>query len=136
MYTASRRGAPNTYLLSHSTGRKRFPMTVLRTLAESGPLLRDAVRSGNLKVLASMLGPAFRGLVRHRGHNEDSTPVRLGYRAHFDWRYTRSEPEMARLYEAAKVSQWNAATDLPWSMSVDPESREKPIIPDEIMPIA
>src|SRR5262249_44687574 len=59
-------------------------MTVFETIAESGPLLRDAVRSGNLRVLASMLGPAFRGLIRHRGRNEESTPVQLGYRAHFD----------------------------------------------------
>ena len=111
-------------------------MTVFETLAESGPLLRDAVRSGNLRVLASMLGPAYRGLVRHRGRHEDSTPVRLGYRAHFDWRYARTDPEMARLYEAAKKSQWNAADDLPWSTNVDPESAERPIIPDAIMPIA
>jgi hypothetical protein len=111
-------------------------MTVFETLAESGPLLRDAVRSGNLRVLASMLGPAFRGLVQHRGRHEDSTPVRLGYRAHFDWRYRRSEPEMARLYEAAKNSQWNAAADLAWSTSVDPLSAANPIIPDAIMPIA
>ncbi len=111
-------------------------MTVFESLAESGPLLRDAIRSGNLRVMASMLGPAFRGLVRQRGRNEESTPVRLGYRAHFDWRYARSEPEMARLYEAAKDSQWNARTDLDWSIDVDPESVDRPIIPDAIMPIA
>src|SRR6266404_9489218 len=58
------------------TGRKRLPMTVFESLAESGPLLRDAIRSGNLRVMASMLGPAFRGLVRQRGRNEESTPVR------------------------------------------------------------
>src|SRR4051812_43094674 len=136
IYTAGPKGAPDTYLPSPPTGRKRLAMTVFETIAESGPLLRDAVRSGNLRVLASMLGPAFRGLVRHRGRHEDSTPVRLGYRAHFDWRYTRSEPEMAQLYEAAKNSQWNAANDLAWSTGVDPESPEKPIIPDAIMPIA
>src|SRR4029077_6775914 len=118
------------------TGRKRLPMTVFESLAESGPLLRDAIRSGNLRVMASMLGPAFRGLVRQRGRNEESTPVRLGYRAHFDWRYVRSEPEMARLYEAAKDSQWNAKTDLDWTIDVDPENAERPIIPDDIMPIA
>jgi len=111
-------------------------MTVFESLAESGPLLRDAIRSRNLRVLASMLGPAFRGLVRQRGRNEESTPVRLGYRAHFDWRYARSEPEMARLYEAAKTSQWNASTDLDWSIDVEPESVDRPIMPDEIMPIA
>src|SRR6266478_2513111 len=111
-------------------------MTAFESLAESGPLLRDAIRSRNLRVIASMLGPAFRGLVRQRGRNEESTPVRLGYRAHFDWRYARSEPEMARLYEAAKTSQWNANTDLDWSIDVEPESVDRPIMPDEIMPIA
>ena len=47
------------------------------TLANSGPLLRDAVQSRNLKVLASMLGPAFRGFLQQRGKNEPLTPVRL-----------------------------------------------------------
>ena len=109
---------------------------VLQNLAGSGPLLRDAVQSGNLKVLASMLGPAFRGLVQQRGRNEESTPLRLGYSAQFDWRYRRGEAEMARLYEAAKASQWNATVDLDWSAAVDPESAEHPLIPDAIVPLA
>jgi hypothetical protein len=111
-------------------------MTVFESLAGSGPLLRDAIRSRNLRVLASMLGPAFRGLVRQRGRNEESTPVHLDYRAHFDWKYARSEPEMARLYEAAKTSQWNAKSDLDWSIDVQPASVARPILPDEIMPVA
>jgi hypothetical protein len=111
-------------------------MTLIQTLSESGPLLRDAVRSGNLRVLASMLGPAFRGLIQQRGRNEDSTPMGLAYRAHFDWRYSRSQPEMARLYEAAKSSQWNATADLDWSQSVDPQSAERPLIPDRLLPMA
>ena len=111
-------------------------MTLIETLSESGPLLRDAVRSGNLRVLASMLGPAFRGLVRHRGRNEDSTPIGLEYPAHFDWRYARSQPQMARLYEAAKSSQWNASTDLDWSIAVDPESAAVPVLPDQLLPMA
>jgi hypothetical protein len=108
----------------------------LQNLAESGPLLREAVQSRNLRVLASMLGPAFRGLVQQRGRNEPATPMRLDYHAHFDWRYGRAEPEMARLYEAAKASQWNASKDLDWSIDVDPESAEKPLIPDEVLPLA
>ncbi len=107
----------------------------MQNLAESGPLLRDAVQSRNLRVLASMLGPAFRGLFQQRGRNEESTPMRLGYSAQFDWRYRRDQPEMARLYEAAKASQWNASTDLAWSTSVDPESADRPIIPDAIVPL-
>ncbi len=43
---------------------------------------------------------------------------------------------MARLYEAAKSSQWNATTDLDWSIEVDPESAEKPLIPDALLPLA
>src|SRR5689334_5014036 len=111
-------------------------MTFIETLAESGPLLRDAVRSGNLRVLASMLGPAFRGLVQKRGRNEESTPMGLEYPAHFDWRYARSQPQMARLYQAAKTSQWNASTDLDWSVSVDPQSTERLLIPDRLLPMA
>ena len=111
-------------------------MTLIESLSDSGPLLRDAVRSGNLRVLASMLGPAFRGLIQKRGRNEDSTPMGLEYRAHFDWRYARSQPQMARLYEAAKTSQWNASTDLDWSIDVDPRSAERPLIPDRLLPMA
>jgi hypothetical protein len=106
------------------------------TLASSGPLLRDAVQSRNLKVLASMLGPAFRGFLQQRGKNEPVTPMRLGYSACFEWRYARGEPEMARLYEAAKASQWNASKDLDWSIDVDPESAEHPLIPDALIPLA
>ncbi len=109
---------------------------VLQSLAESGPLLRDAVQSRNLRVLASMLGPAFRGLVQQRGRNQPATPMRLGYSAHFDWRYGRGDTDVARLYEAAKSSQWNATTDLDWSIEVDPESAEKPLIPDALLPLA
>jgi hypothetical protein len=109
---------------------------VLQNLAESGPLLRDAVQSRNFKVLASMLGPAFRGLVQQRGKNEPHTPMRLDYSAHFDWRYGRGEPELARLYETAKASQWNASVDLDWSIHVDPESAERPLIPDALLPLA
>jgi hypothetical protein len=109
--------------------------SILETLAGSGPLLRDAVQRGNLKVLASMLGPAYRGLVQQRGRNEESTPLRLDYSARFDWRYRRGEPEMARLYEAAKGAQWNATRDLDWSAAVDPESAEHPLIPDAIIPL-
>jgi hypothetical protein len=50
--------------------------------------------------------------------------------AHFDtvftWDYERSRPALSKLYEKAKTSQWNATTDLDWSIDVDPEqvSRE------------
>ncbi len=45
--------------------------------------------------------------------------------SHFDsiftWDYPRSRPALIKLYEKAKTSQWNASTDLDWSIDVDPE---------------
>jgi hypothetical protein len=39
----------------------------------------------------------------------------------FSWDYARSRPALVKLYEKAKTSQWNASTDLDWSIDVDPE---------------
>ncbi|MBY0274893.1 ferritin-like domain-containing protein [Candidatus Binatia bacterium] len=40
----------------------------------------------------------------------------------FSWQYEKgARPELARLYEKAKASQWNAETDLPWATPVDQE---------------
>jgi len=115
---------------------ERSSAAVLENLAQSGPLLRGAASRGSLKVLRSMLGPAFRGLIQQRGRHEARTHMALGYSAVFDWRYQRTEPQLARLYEAAKASQWNASTDLDWSISVDPEDPGRPIVPDSFLPLA
>jgi hypothetical protein len=39
----------------------------------------------------------------------------------FTWDYERTRPALGKLYEKAKTSQWNASTDLDWSIDVDPE---------------
>ena len=39
----------------------------------------------------------------------------------FNWEYTFQHEELARLYEKGKRLQWNAATDIDWSIDVDPE---------------
>ena len=39
----------------------------------------------------------------------------------FTWDYERSRPALIKLYEKAKTSQWNASTDLDWTIDVDPE---------------
>ncbi|MBS2025269.1 MAG: ferritin-like domain-containing protein [Deltaproteobacteria bacterium] len=108
----------------------------LQNLAESGPMFREAVERGNLATLKTMLGPAWRGLVQQRGKSEDITPMDLEYQASFDWKYRRDQPDMTRLYEAAKKSQWNSTTDLDWSIDVDPENHLKPIIPLDFLPVA
>jgi hypothetical protein len=48
-----------------------------------------------------------------------STPV--GGDAVFTWDYARSRAGLSKLYERAKSSQWNGATDLDWSIEVDVE---------------
>jgi hypothetical protein len=48
-----------------------------------------------------------------------STPV--GGDAVFTWDYARTRAGLAKLYERAKTSQWNGATDLDWSVEVDVE---------------
>jgi hypothetical protein len=39
----------------------------------------------------------------------------------FTWDYARTRPALVKLYEKAKTSQWNATTELDWSIDVDPE---------------
>jgi hypothetical protein len=39
----------------------------------------------------------------------------------FTWDYERSREPLVKLYEKAKTSQWNATTDLDWSIDVDQE---------------
>ncbi len=93
---------------------------VLRSLADSGPHFREAAARGNLGVLRALLGPAWRGLVRHQGKGTDATVMPVAHGATFDWTYRRDHAEMTKLYEAAKTSQWNGTSDLDWSISVDP----------------
>ena len=100
------------------------------------PLLRDAMASGNLAVLRSLLGPAYRGFVQQRGKSEPSTPMRASYQASFDWGYARNRPALARLYEAAKQGQWNGTTDLDWKRDVDPMSEEHLLVPRDFLPVA
>jgi hypothetical protein len=37
----------------------------------------------------------------------------------FTWDYSLARPALRKLYEKAKVGQWNATTDLPWDTDVD-----------------
>ena len=47
--------------------------------------------------------------------------VRADFDTIFTWDYDRSRGSLVKLYEKAKTSQWNASTDLDWSIDVDPE---------------
>jgi hypothetical protein len=103
-------------------------------LIKNAPLFKDATAARNLAVFRSLLGPAWRGLIRQQAKDSDSTPMPLGYNANFDWRYLRDHPELARLYESAKAGQWNATVDLDWKQDVDPLSDERKLVPDQFLP--
>lgn len=107
---------------------------MFRNLLNSGPLLRDAVASGNLRVLASLAGPAFRVLIQERSRGRSSTVMPVGYGVTFTWDAQREDPEIARLYEAAKLSQWNATTHIDWSPSIDYFDPIHELLPDSWMP--
>ncbi len=108
---------------------------LLENMRVNAPHVRDAAGRGNLAVLKSMLGPAWRGLIKQdaKGHHQTALPV--SHDVHFDWQYQRDRPEMGKLYEAAKVSQWNATTDVDWSTSVDPDDPDRPLLPDSYVPV-
>src|SRR5438445_8042953 len=42
----------------------------------------------------------------------------------FTWDYEIRHEELMRLYEKGKKLQWNAATDIDWSIDVDPERED------------
>jgi len=108
----------------------------LRSLLDTRTLVKDVARAGNLRVIAALVGPALRGLRLRAGERPEASEIQLQHRVHFDWTYDRDLAEMARLFEAAKVSQWNATTALDWSQSVDPLDPQRPLLPDEFMPVA
>jgi hypothetical protein len=105
-------------------------------VVHSLPLVKDATASGNWKVFQSLLGPAWRGMVQQRGKAEPTTQMPVHYQAHFDWNYVRNRPQLARLFDAAKSSQWHPQEDLDWKTSVDPLSDEHPLLPWDFLPVA
>jgi len=72
------------------------------------------------------------GLVAGDGRNT-VTAVRATHTVLFDWAYPHDQEEMRRLYHKGKLLQWNADTDLPWHLDVDPMSTETPLLPPNFL---
>ncbi|RMG95098.1 MAG: hypothetical protein D6705_14230 [Deltaproteobacteria bacterium] len=85
--------------------------------------------------LLRLLGPAYRGLLLKKGKQGPITRMKSRHEATFNWTYDHDHPELRKLYEAAKTSQWNATTDLDWSIDVDPLHPEREIMPDSMLPL-
>ena len=97
-------------------------------------MLQKVLRTGNVKVALTLLGPAIRGLVMHGG-KQPSSDMPAHHHVHFDWTYQRDQDELRRLYEAAKTGQWNATTDLDWSIDVDPYNPDRDLFPEALIPL-
>src|SRR5262245_59195175 len=96
---------------------------VRRLVRETGRnvgTLRDAAKVGNVRVLLSLVGPALRGYLLKRGERSRGADIPTDYQAHFNWSYGEDSSDYRKLYARAKQDQWNAATDIDWSIEVDP----------------
>ena len=109
---------------------------VLRNLHANRDTFKDASSVGNIKVLLSLLGPAVRGFLRQAAKGKESTEVMSRYPVKFDWTYARDRPELGKLYTQAKQAQWDSDVALDWTTSVDPESTEHDLMPDEFLAFA
>jgi len=98
--------------------------------------LKDATRITNFKVLTSLLPPAMRGFILQKGKNTTETKLQSSLVTHFNWEYGSDHETLAKLYSKAKASQWNAETDIDWSIEVDPESQHNELVDERINPLA
>ena len=58
-------------------------------------------------------------------------PFDTQYEASYAWDYATREEGLRNLYDKSKLAQWNAKTDIDWSIAVDPEAEN---IPDPVVP--
>ncbi|MCB1003263.1 MAG: hypothetical protein KDB35_03665, partial [Acidimicrobiales bacterium] len=49
----------------------------------------------------------------------------------FTWDYVQANPQLVKLYEKGKVSQWNATTDIDWAPEVNFGEIDPDITPEE-----
>src|SRR5687767_15860306 len=69
------------------------------------------IRSGTIDELAETVTAEEKAEAIHA--------VRSAADVAFTWDYERSRPQLSKLYEKAKTSQWNVSTDIDWSIDVD-----------------
>ncbi len=72
----------------------------------------DDLRSGTLDELAETISDADKRDAIHAVRSVGDTL--------FTWNYEQSRPALVKLYEKAKTSMWNVATDIDWDIDVDP----------------
>jgi hypothetical protein len=72
-------------------------------------------------------------LVNHRKEERELEAILTSFDSNYVWNYGTVKQGLRELYEKAKREQWNATTQLDWSVEVDPESE---ILPAAINPLS
>lgn len=106
------------------------PLPLVKNVLEHAPALREAGRTRNPRVAASLAGPVVRGLLLKRGKRGEASAMPAAGEVHFDWSYRHASPELARLTAAARKGQWDSNRDLDWSIEVDPFDPEVVLFDD------
>ena len=84
---------------------------LLENLKVNGPHLRQTAERGNLGVIKSMLGPAWRGLVKQAAKGHDSSTLGVTHDVHFDWQYQRDQPEICTWHRRSDVQPPRSTPD-------------------------
>jgi hypothetical protein len=120
-------------LFENSAVSKILPASVRQTVERWGDHVNVLLAVRNPAVIQQMAPSAMRGLLLRQGRRDAPTLMQANHQAHFDWSYRSDFPELQALYQKAKRMQWNAATDIDWSLNVEPISPENPLLPHDFL---
>ena len=111
-----------------------IPLPARRRIEAALDNISVVLQMRNPRVFASMAPSALRGLVMKEGKSKDVVAMKSTHPVTFDMTYKMDFPEMNKLYRRAVASQWNADTDLDWSIDVDPLNPLVPILSNDFIP--
>ena len=110
---------------------RTLPIPVRRQLEAWVDNMNTVLSVENPLVMSRMAPSAARGLFLRKGRSGSPTTLRSGHRAFMDFQYESDNPAMRRLYEKAKLLQWNGSTDLDWKTDVDPMNPEVSLLSED-----
>ncbi len=110
------------------------PIGVRRRYDDAVEAIGVARTVHNPKVLLQMMPSVARGLLIKQGKLRAPVAMPARHSAFFDFEYRHEFPEMYDLYRRAVANQWNAETDLDWSIDVDPLNPETPVLARDFVP--
>lgn len=108
-----------------------LPVPVQRRVEAWVENINTVLSVDNPRVMRRMIPSATRGLFLQRGRAGNSTH-RASHDTYIDFECTGDRPKLRRLYEKAKLLQWNGA-DLDWKRSVDPYNPEVPLLSEDFI---